>query len=475
MKTVVIYARISQDRAKDEAGVTRQVADCEALATRLDLDVLETIKDNDTSAYRIAKPRPGWERVKELATGGEIEGVVVWHTDRLYRHPMQLEELAAAIEYTGLTIFTCTSGELDLNTPSGRMAARMFGAAARQEVEHKAERQARKHSAIAAEGGWQGGRRPLGYMSDGVTVDEEKAPALRQAAQMILSGHSLADTSRFVSREWRRPVKPRVVSDVLTAPRIAGLRMHWPTADRLRVAKLGGDRQMQLTRAVWDGLISYEDWTAVRAILLDPRRRTNTRRPTKSLLGGFITCSLCGHSMGYSTSSYKCMRSVGGCGKVGISTKAIEAHILEQIEAVLSETTLGLVEMSSVAPPNPIRAKLQASYDELLPMWREREITRTEFNVQRALVQAQLEALDDADEEFIRRSAMERSVVTSLESWEEASTAARAQAIRVLMLSVVISPARAGRASGSKFDPFRVAIRWAGAAPQPVPLQRASI
>lgn len=334
----------------------------------------------------------------------------------------------------------------------------MFGAAARQEVEHKAERQARKHAAIAAEGGWQGGRRPLGYQADGVTVDEEKAPALREAAQMISSGHSLAEASRFVSREWGRTVKPRVLSDVLTAPRIAGLRMHWPTRDRLRVAKLGGERRVQLTKAVWEGLISYEDWSAVKAILLDPRRRSNTRRPTKSLLGGFITCALCGHSMGYSTSSYKCMRSVGGCGKVGITSKGIEALILEEVEAVLSETTIGLIEMTDVPAPSPRRAKLQASYDELLPMWREREITRSEFNEQRAFIKTQLDALDDVEEESVRRSAMERSVMTSLEGWGEAPTAARAQAIRLLMKSVIVSPARQGRSSGCKLDSSRVAM-----------------
>ncbi len=127
MADLVIYARISQDRLKDGAGVERQVADCEALAARLGLRVRETIRDNDRSAYRIKKPRPGWDRVVELAEAGDIDGVVVWHTDRLYRHPMQLEQLAVAIEHTGLTIHTCTAGEVDLNTPSGRMAARMFG------------------------------------------------------------------------------------------------------------------------------------------------------------------------------------------------------------------------------------------------------------------------------------------------------------------------------------------------------------
>src|SRR5450631_2488274 len=107
----IIYARISQDRQKDGAGVERQIQDCTALAARMNLDVVEVIKENDTSAYRLWKTRPGWERIMALANAGEVDGIVVWHTDRLYRHPMDLEKLALAVEDTGLTIYTCTAGE----------------------------------------------------------------------------------------------------------------------------------------------------------------------------------------------------------------------------------------------------------------------------------------------------------------------------------------------------------------------------
>ncbi len=462
MADVVIYARISQDRLKDGAGVERQVADCEALAARLGLRVRETIRDNDRSAYRIKKPRPGWDRVVELAEAGDIDGVVVWHTDRLYRHPMQLEQLAVAIEHTGLTIHTCTAGEVDLNTPSGRMAARMFGAAARQEVEHKAERQARKHTAIAEAGGWQGGRRPLGYMADGVTVNEEEAPALREAARLIIGGESLAAATRYVSRVWGRQVKARVVRDVLTAPRIAGLRMHWPVADRQRYAKRGGEKAMTLTKAQWPGLISYEEWMATKAILLDPRRRSGIGRPTKSLLGGLMTCSSCGHRLGYSTNSYKCMRSVGGCGRVSVSTAAVERLVVEEVEAVLSETQLRLDPVAVLPETDTQRARLQSTYEELLPLWREGVITSAELSKERAEIKARLDAIDEAEDTVVRIAATTSSAVTTLDAWQDAAPLARRQTIQLLTERIEVLPSTKGKASGCKFDASRIRIVWAG-------------
>lgn len=462
MPNVVVYARISQDRQKDGAGVERQVADCQALAERLGLNVLETIRDNDRSAYRINKPRPGWERVIMLAEAGEIDGVVVWHTDRLYRHPMQLEQLAVAIEHTGLTIHTCTAGEVDLNTPSGRMAARMFGAAARQEVEHKAERQARKHTAIAEDGGWQGGRRPLGYMSDGVTVNEEEAPALREAAQMIISGESLAAATRSVSRAWGRSVKARVVRDVLTASRIAGLRMHWPVADRQRHAKRGGEKKVTLTKAQWPALITYEEWTAVKAILLDPRRRDGAGRPTKSLLGGLLRCSTCGHGLGYSTSSYKCMRSIGGCGRVSVSTAAVERLVLQEVEAVLSETRLDLSPPAADSATATARARLETTYDELLPLWRDGVISSAELAKERAELKARLATLDEADDAVVRFAVRARAAATTLDAWQQASVTTRRQTIELLTERIEVRPAANGKASGCKFDASRIRIAWAG-------------
>lgn len=137
---------------------------------------------------------------------GTVDTIIAWHTDRLYRDPLDLEGLIDLIEGDNrqVRILTVQSGDMDQNTSAGRMVARMLGAAARAEVEHKAERQARKHQEIAEAGRWGGGPRPLGFRSDGITIYETEAAALRQAAQRIIAGHGITATTRWFNEVLRR-------------------------------------------------------------------------------------------------------------------------------------------------------------------------------------------------------------------------------------------------------------------------------
>ena len=75
---------------------------------------------------------------------GSVGAVVGWHVDRrLTRSPRELEDVIDLADKHGLELATVT-GEVDLSNPTGRLVARMLGAAARHEAEHKAERQKRQ-------------------------------------------------------------------------------------------------------------------------------------------------------------------------------------------------------------------------------------------------------------------------------------------------------------------------------------------
>ena len=84
MERVAIYARISSDRSGQQAGVTRQENECRDFAVGRNLQVVAVEQDNDTSAFK-QKNRTGWNRLLKLVRAGEIDGIVVWHSDRLYR------------------------------------------------------------------------------------------------------------------------------------------------------------------------------------------------------------------------------------------------------------------------------------------------------------------------------------------------------------------------------------------------------
>ena len=143
-RNAAVYCRISRDRDGQALGVARQEKDCAEWAARHGWTVTSTLVDDDLSAYS-GRARPGYRRLLADIEAGRTDGLVIWHPDRLHRRPAELESFIDLVERTGLPIGSVQSGEVDLTTPTGRMSARIVGAVARHESEHKAAPQARKH------------------------------------------------------------------------------------------------------------------------------------------------------------------------------------------------------------------------------------------------------------------------------------------------------------------------------------------
>ncbi|GAT86050.1 resolvase [Paenarthrobacter nicotinovorans] len=467
---VAIYTRISSDREKTQAGVERQREDCLKLAQAKRLDVVEVIVDNDKSAYRRSKPRAGWEQIKQLVTAGSIDGIVSWHVDRLYRHPADLEDIIEIVERASLTIHTVMTGDLDLNTSSGRLVARLLGAAARHEVELKAERQARKHLAIAQEGRWQGGIVPTGYRRAGkgrLEIDEPIAQAIREAARRILKGHSLMSTVLWYREATDRPnMKPLTLKGILTGPTVAGFRMHVPQSsrDKHNAARarrqVSGDlpKDMGIYKASWEPILDEATWHAVRGLLLDPKRRTAGKRPEKSLLSGLLRCGLCGHRLGYSAQSYSCGRNVGGCGKLGISVKPVERHLLDLVGYALQ------TNIAQLPAVEPVELLPERDWDgiraEYLELHTKQILTTSELMDRLAAVDKERGAYEEQREQQIRELGAAGQISTAAEEWEHADKAQQRAAIRALVEEVVVKPSANGRKSGSKFDYDRLDVRW---------------
>jgi DNA invertase Pin-like site-specific DNA recombinase len=90
-RATAIYARISSDPGGTRLGVERQIEDCEALAGSLGWTVAEVYVDNDVSAYS-GRRRPEYERLCDDIKAGVVDGLLVWHPDRLHRSPRELED-----------------------------------------------------------------------------------------------------------------------------------------------------------------------------------------------------------------------------------------------------------------------------------------------------------------------------------------------------------------------------------------------
>ncbi|MFF7180171.1 recombinase family protein [Streptomyces sp. NPDC008121] len=346
----VIYVRISQDRTGAHLGVDRQREDCEALAERNGWDVVETYVDNDLSAYS-GKPRPDYRRMLADLDDGTATVVIAWHTDRLHRSPTELEEYIDLSERRGINTHTCQAGPIDLSTPSGRMTARILGAVARHESEHKAERVARARQQKAKAGEWGGGIRPFGWglptgetriKVDRATGEESEVPvldmdkAVPEEAAAIETGHDMLLTGGSI-RGWVKwladkgytttrgnPIGHVEARDMLLRPRNAGIAVY---------------KGEEVGKGNWDAIVPETKHRAVAAVLKDPSRTTTPGAQPKWFGSLIYRCGIdhCTQTMrctiagGAKRQSYRCQTGHGGARRADKLDEYVQDLIVERL------------------------------------------------------------------------------------------------------------------------------------------------
>lgn len=456
-----IYARISHDTAGTGLGVARQQADCHNLADHHGWTVTDVLIDNDRSAYT-GRPRPGYQQVLDLLAARSIDVVVAWHPDRLHRSPRELEDFIDLLEAADATVATVSAGAVDLATASGRMTARVVGAVARHESEHKSERLRRKALELAEAGKvGSGGTRAFGYEADMVTIREPEAAHIRTAVDMVLAGASLrsvlaawntAGVAPVMSSRWQ----PSSLRRMLTSPRIAGLREH---------------HGRTLGPAVWPGIITARQHERVVALVV---ARAGTRGPSRRYLltGGVAVCGLCGNGLcarpkGGGARCYVCASDQGGCGKIRVLADPLEAHVTA---AVLTATADG--RFATVDDTTDARTAVLGDLEDLAQRQDHLAVDRyTQGDLGDAAAgrryraaalalddrlvaaRARLVALDEASATIDARNAADGLSGR----WEAMGVEERRRTVAALIDTVVLGPAVKGR---NFFDPARVSVRW---------------
>lgn len=299
-----IYARISSDKKGKAEGVDRQERDCRALAQRLGWEVVEVYVDNDISAAS-GKPRPEYRAMLEAVKAKHIDAILSWHPDRLHRRPTELEDFIAIVEGHGTQIQTVTAGELDLSTPSGRMVARMLGAAARYEVDQTKKRIKAAADQRAKEGRPGGGLRPFGYEKGGMIIRESEAAIVRECTDALLAGRTLASLARElrargVTGTQGKPVTYNNLRDLLLKPRNAGIVARG-LPNRNATTNNSTRPYEEIGPAQWPAIVPEEKWRALVKLLTDPGRRSyhGNVRESKYLGSSIYRCGIegCGGKM----------------------------------------------------------------------------------------------------------------------------------------------------------------------------------
>ena len=459
MRRAVIYCRISRDPDHTELGVQRQEKDCRAICAREGFEVVDVFVDDDRSAYS-GRRRPGYEAALTAIRSGAVSVLVAWHPDRITRSPRELESLIDDLEASKVNVLTVQSGEYDLSSYSGRMTARIIGAVARGESEHKSARLRRKHAELAERGMKPGGgKRRYGFEADGLTICEPEAARIREATALVLAGATI----RSIVTRWNdegvttaggKAWHPSHLAQMLQSPRFAGLRVH----------------SSGTFPAVWDAIISVDDHRRLVAILTDPERRKN-RGGRRYLLTGLLRCSLCEARLVARPRSdkrrcYVCASGAGfhGCGKIRILADDLEADVIEA--ALVRLDAPGLIEAIYEQPQvddATALAELQAVDDrlaELAEMWAAGELDRLSWTAARKPLEAAQVALAGR----LSGNVRQRSVGATLagkggirDAWSTLTIDDQRAVLAAVIESGTIAPAVRGR---NFYDPNRLALTW---------------
>lgn len=461
-----VYARISSDDGT-ALGVTRQLADCIALAERKDWTVAEVFTDNDVSATS-GRPRPQYERMMQALAAGRLGALVVWDVDRLTRTPRELEDVVDLAERRGVALAS-VGGEIDLATPQGRLTARIKGNVAKHESEQLARRVKRK-MAERAEAGQPHGRIAYGWRREQAYDDQgrrlgskdvlhpEQADVIRTSAAAVLAGESLrAIVARLNSSGEvtlnSKPWTSTTLRLILLRERNIARRVH---------------QGRVIGRGEWEPVFDEDTFDRITSILTDPSRRTSpASSAVKYLLSGIARCGVCSGPMrvliagaGRTLDSYVCQQNY----HLRRQRQALDDFVTAVIVARLGRPDAAdLLSARDDGQGHQIREQAQAvraRLDLAADTYAEGGIDGPQLTRITAKLRPELERLEMASRALSTAPDLLDLVAPDIaERWELLPLARQRSVINLLMTVVVLPSTKRGGAA-AHFDPTSVEITW---------------
>lgn len=450
----VIYARQSLDRDGEGVAVARQLQDCRNLAKLHGLTVDREFIDNDRSATK--GPRPAFDELLDGIRAGDIDTIVCWHTDRLYRRVSDLVDLVELAEKHSLKIVTVKGGDLDLTTPAGRMIAGMLGHAAAYEVQHKSERQKSANLARAKQGERQFSTRPFGYERvDGeIRVVEEEAAVIREAVNRYLAGESWYAIARdFKTRGIvgisGRPFSYQNLRQRAINPALAGVRTY-----RGEVVSEEG---------AWPPIIDKITWERFQTALAVRGQQQGWDKKIKYLGSGLYRCGKCGGVMKV-TRDYPSRMPVYMCENLDVRRRLdrVDELVESRLIARLSQPDV----LKLLAPSEDVSAlaaesqDLRARIEGLAELFADGTLSSAAVRAQKTKLDARLHSLQQ------RIAAAEGGEIIGLiasaddveRHWRESMPLKAKRRILDALMTVTIQPTTLG--GRNEFRPEHVTIEW---------------
>jgi DNA invertase Pin-like site-specific DNA recombinase len=280
-------------------------------------DVIRT----ERASGKAGQARPVQEAIlRELRAGDTL---TVWKLDRLGRSAMDLEHLVTDLDRRGVK-FRAITQAIDTSSPLGWFFFQLLAAFAELERAMIVERTKAGKAARIAQGLHPGGPRTYGFAEDRVTVIEDEAARINEAAQYMLKGGSLA----HVVARWNKLGVPS---------RSGNGRWHESTL-----------RRKLCREDLVPKILSKETHDALVRLFAPAKARQRIGPRAKYLLSGILICE-CGSPMyghndptgGYK--AYRCSKGYGatkgserdGCGKTTVSVSMADKWIADAVRTLV--------------------------------------------------------------------------------------------------------------------------------------------
>ncbi|MDJ0342510.1 recombinase family protein [Streptomyces sp. PH10-H1] len=458
-----IYCRISHVNDDDQTGVERQERLCRDTAERLKLTIPPELVfvDNNRSAWRRTRKRPGWDALLEATRDGKVRHVLTYHPDRLMRQPRDLEELLQIADDQDITLHG-QANQRDLSDPDDRFFLRIEVAHACRSSDDTSRRLSDAMIERAQDGRPHTGKRRYGYDKTGMEPIPAEAKIVRDVFTRYVAGETPDALASDLNERGEKTAlgkawSPHRILDLLDNRHVAGIRV-------FRGEEIGnGEWPAIIDRGLWNEVREHRSYRASAWAM-------RTKPARFYLLRGVITCKGCGTRMAGTASkqpAYTCTRHTrrdeAQCGRK-IAAKKTEEFVKDAAIRLLENLDVNGQEANiSTAMPSEDAEAIQADRAELAElkeMWDAQEIKTREYRQMRKVVE---DRIAKRERKTVVRPALE--VLEGLvgpharESWGKLETAGNVQrlnaVIRFLFAAVIVDEATGKR---GVFDYGRIDI-----------------
>jgi site-specific DNA recombinase len=215
------YVRVStEDQAKEGVSLDNQKSKIKAYCLLKDLELREVIEDAGISAKNLR--RPGVQKVLKLARRREVDAIVVYKLDRIFRSTVDALETTKAFDKWGVS-FHSIEETLDTRSAMGRFFFTLTAALAEMERRLIGERTKAALSHKRSRNEKTGGDIPYGYdlTPAGILIkNETEQEVIRFIRRLDRDGYSLRKICRELEKAGHLTKRGNVVWQPSTVAKI---------------------------------------------------------------------------------------------------------------------------------------------------------------------------------------------------------------------------------------------------------------